>query len=237
MKAGSVQLYPVPGNQTLTCNIQQCPNFVGAPLPPDPGAHRGTPLQFRQVRTLLNIPATSYIQFSVRRFGSQGTTGKTMIIVLMGVTGSGKTTVGKLLADELGWKYYDADDFHSPANIEKMKRGIPLDDVDRKPWLESLRDLIRNRLERAENGVIACSALKASYRNYLLVNDEVRLIYLKGDYELIHKRLSDRSSHYMNPKLLDSQFDLLEEPKGHLAIDVSSSPAEIVKNIREHLGL
>jgi gluconokinase len=160
-----------------------------------------------------------------------------MIIVLMGVTGSGKTTVGKLLADELGWKYYDADDFHSPANIEKMKRGIPLDDVDRKPWLESLRDLIRNRLERAENGVLACSALKASYRNYLLVNDEVRLIYLKGDYELIHKRLSDRSSHYMNPKLLDSQFETLEEPEGHLAIDVSLSPAEIVKNIREHLGL
>jgi gluconokinase len=160
-----------------------------------------------------------------------------MIIVLMGVTGSGKTTVGKLLADELGWKYYDADDFHSPANIEKMKRGIPLDDVDRKPWLESLRDLIRNRFERAENGVLACSALKASYRNYLLVNDEVRLIYLKGDYELIHKRLSDRSSHYMNPKLLDSQFETLEEPEGHLAIDVSLSPAEIVKNIREHLGL
>jgi gluconokinase len=160
-----------------------------------------------------------------------------MIIVLMGVTGSGKTTVGKLLADELGWKYYDADDFHSPANIEKMKRGIPLDDVDRKPWLESLRDLIRNRFERAENGVLACSALKASYRNYLLVNDEVRLIYLKGDYDLIHKRLGDRSSHYMNPKLLDSQFDLLEEPEGHLAIDVSSSPAEIVRNIREHLGL
>jgi len=160
-----------------------------------------------------------------------------MIIVLMGVTGSGKTTVGKLLADELGWKYYDADDFHSSASIEKMKQGIPLDDVDRKPWLESLRDLIRNRLERAENCVLACSALKASYRDYLLVNDEVRLIYLKGDYQLIHKRLSDRSSHYMNPKLLDSQFDLLEEPKGHLAIDVSSSPPEIVKNIREHLGL
>jgi gluconokinase len=118
-----------------------------------------------------------------------------------------------------------------------MKQGIPLDDVDRKPWLESLRDLIRNRLKRAENCVLACSALKASYRDYLLVNDEVRLIYLKGDYDLIHKRLSDRSSHYMNPKLLDSQFDLLEEPKGHLAIDVSSSPHEIVNNIREHLGL
>ena len=160
-----------------------------------------------------------------------------MIVILMGVTGSGKTTVGKLLTDELGWNYYDADDFHSPANIEKMKQGIPLDDVDRKPWLESLRDLIRNRLERAENCVLACSALKASYRDYLLVNDEVHLIYLKGDYELIHKRLSDRSSHYMNPKLLDSQFETLEEPEGGFRIDVSMSPSEIVSSIREHLGL
>ena len=97
--------------------------------------------------------------------------------------------------------------------------------------------MILNRLEGAENCVLACSALKASYRNYLLVNDEVRLIYLKGHYDLIQKRLSDRSGHYMNPKLLESQFETLEEPEGHLAIDVSSAPAEIVKNIREHLGL
>jgi len=160
-----------------------------------------------------------------------------MIIVLMGVTGSGKTTVGKLLSAELNWDYYDADDFHSPANVEKMKSGNPLDDADRKPWLETFRDLIRNRLERAENCVLACSALKASYRDYLLINDEVRLIYLKGNYGLIQKRLSDRNGHYMNPKLLDSQFEILEEPEGHLAIDVSSPPAEIVKNIRGHLGL
>jgi gluconokinase len=160
-----------------------------------------------------------------------------MIIVLMGVTGSGKTTVGKLLSAELGWNYYDADDFHSPANVEKMKRGIPLDDADRKPWLETLRDLIRNRLERAENCVLACSALKASYRDYLLINDEVRLIYLKGNHGLIQERLSDRSGHYMNAKLLDTQFEILEEPEGHVAIDASSPPAEIVKNIREHLGV
>lgn len=155
----------------------------------------------------------------------------------MGVTGSGKTTLGERLSTELGWNYYDADDFHSPANVEKMKRGIPLDDADRKPWLEILRNLIRNCLEGGENCVLACSALKKSYRDYLLINDEVRLVYLRADYGLIKKRLSDRSGHYMNAKLLDSQFEILEEPEGHLAIDVSSPPAEIVKNIREHLGL
>ena len=160
-----------------------------------------------------------------------------MIIVLMGVTGSGKTTVGRLLADELGWPFDDADDFHQAGNIEKMKRGIPLDDADRKPWLESLHDLIRKRLERGENGVLACSALKQSYRDYLLIDETVHLIYLRGDYELIKGRLSDRSGHYMNPQLLDSQFETLEEPEGHPGIDVSSPPAEIVKTIREYLGL
>jgi gluconokinase len=160
-----------------------------------------------------------------------------MIVVLMGVTGSGKTTVGRMLAAELGWNYYDADDFHSPANIEKMKRGIPLDDADRKPWLEALRDLIQNRLERSENCVLACSALKRSYRDYLLVDEQVRLIYLRGSYELIKKRLSERRGHYMNPQLLDSQFETLEEPEGHLTIDVSLPSAEIVKSIRDQLGL
>jgi len=160
-----------------------------------------------------------------------------MIVVLMGVTGSGKTTVGRMLAAELGWNYYDADDFHSPANIEKMKRGIPLDDADRKPWLEALRDLIRNRLERSENCVLACSALKKGYRDYLLIDERVRLIYLRGSYELIKKRLSERRGHYMNPQLLDSQFETLEEPEGHLTIDASLPADEIVKSIRDQLGL
>lgn len=160
-----------------------------------------------------------------------------MIVILMGVTGSGKTTVGKLLADELGWEFYDADDFHPPGNIEKMKRGIPLDDADRKPWLETLNDLIRNRLEQGENGVLACSALKASYRDYLLIDEKVRLVYLKGDHELIRERLNDRTGHYMNPKLLDSQFETLEEPEGNFRVDASRSPSEIVTSIRDHLGL
>ncbi len=160
-----------------------------------------------------------------------------MIIVLMGVTGSGKTTVGKLLAAELGWRYYDADDFHAPANVEKMKLGVPLDDADRKPWLETLRDLIRKCLEQSENCILACSALKESYRDYLLLSDEVHLVYLRGSYDLIQQRLTDRSGHYMNPKLLRSQFEILEEPQGRLAIEISLPPAEIVKTIREQLGL
>jgi gluconokinase len=160
-----------------------------------------------------------------------------MIIVLMGVTGSGKTTVGRLLAAELGWNYYDADDFHSPANVEKMKHGVPLDDADRQPWLETLRNLIRDCLERSENCILACSALKESYRNYLLLSEHVRLVYLRGSYDLIQQRLADRSDHYMNPKLLRSQFEILEEPQGHLVVDVSLPTAEIVRTIKEQLGL
>jgi gluconokinase len=160
-----------------------------------------------------------------------------MIVILMGVTGSGKTRMGKLLADELGWEFYDADDFHPSGNIEKMKRGIPLDDADRKPWLETLNHLIRNRLEHGENGVLACSALKRSYRDYLLIDEKVHLIYLMGDYELIKGRLNNRSGHYMNPNLLDSQLETLEEPEGCLRINASMSPSEIVRNIKDHLGL
>jgi gluconokinase len=160
-----------------------------------------------------------------------------MIIVLMGVTGSGKTTVGKLLAAKLGWSYYDADDFHSPANVEKMKRGIPLDDTDRKPWLESLRELIRDRVASGENGVLACSALKRTYRDGLVLSDAVRLVYLQGSRELIRQRLSERQGHFMDPKLIDSQFEILEEPEGELTIDVALPANEIVERIMIDLGL
>src|SRR5688500_16922313 len=111
-----------------------------------------------------------------------------MVLILMGVTGSGKTTVGTLLARELGWKYFDADDFHPRANVEKMGAGIPLDDDDRWPWLEALSKLIRGCIERGEDAVLACSALKKSYRSSLRVDESVKLIYLKGDYGLIKER-------------------------------------------------
>jgi gluconokinase len=160
-----------------------------------------------------------------------------MIIVLMGVTGSGKTTVGRLLAEDLGWTYADADDFHSEQNLEKMKSGIPLDDADRKPWLESLRELVRDCLIRSEDAVLACSALKESYREFLLFDEQVKLVYLKGDYQVIRERLAQRRGHYMDPTLVDSQFQTLEEPLEGLRIDASSDPHVIITTIRNGLGI
>ncbi len=160
-----------------------------------------------------------------------------MVIVIMGVSGSGKTTVGRLLAEELGWKYFEGDDYHSAASVEKMRRGLPLDDSDRWPWLEALRGLIRECLERGESAVLACSALKENYRRLLLIDERVVLVYLRGDYELIQRRLGGRRGHYMNPGLLASQFETLEEPETAIHVNVCASPAEIVKEIRGRLGL
>lgn len=160
-----------------------------------------------------------------------------MLIVLMGVSGSGKTTVGRLLARELGWKYFEGDDYHPAASVEKMRSGIPLDDTDRRPWLEALRTVIRDCLVRNESAVLACSALKESYREFLSVDERVVFIYLKGSYELIHRRLCARGGHFMNPGLLESQFDALEEPTAALHVDISSSPEELVEEIRSRLGL
>ena len=155
----------------------------------------------------------------------------------MGVTGSGKTTVGRLLARKLGWKYFDADDFHPAGNLDKMRSGIALDDNDRQPWLEGLRDLIRDSLKSGENAVLACSALKEKYRRLLLIDERVKLVFLKGDFQLIQKRLSKRRGHYMNPALLESQFATLEEPNESIEIDISSDTAEIVRIIRRRLGV
>ena len=160
-----------------------------------------------------------------------------MIIVLMGVTGSGKTTVGRLLAEDLGWTYADADDFHSEPNIEKMKAGIPLNDADRKPWLERLGKLVRDCLIKSENAVLACSALKESYREYLLLDEQVKLVYLKGDYQVIRERLAQRRGHYMDPTLLDSQFETLEEPRSGLRVDASSDPHATISIIRNGLSV
>lgn len=158
-----------------------------------------------------------------------------MVIVIMGVTGSGKTTIGKLLAAKLGWRYFDADDFHPAANIKKMSSGQPLTDVDRLPWLQTLRTLVRESLDRNENCVLACSALKRSYREYLLLDERVKLIYLKGDARVIQARLAQRQGHYMAPALLDSQFDILEEPGAETQVPITSSPEDIVRTIEERL--
>jgi gluconokinase len=160
-----------------------------------------------------------------------------MIIILMGVSGVGKTTIGKELAQELHWRFAEGDDFHSAANIAKMHAGIPLTDEDRAPWLQSLRSAITGWLAAGENVVLACSALKASYRETLRVGPEVKFVYLRGNYELIAQRLASRHGHYMNPHLLRSQFDTLEEPKDTVTIDVGPAVAQIVKEIRAALGV
>ncbi|MBD2508772.1 gluconokinase [Nostoc muscorum FACHB-395] len=161
-----------------------------------------------------------------------------MIIIVMGVSGSGKTTIGKLLADSLGWEFSDADSFHSPENVEKMRRGIPLTEADRMPWLKDLQAAIKHWLQENKNVVLACSALKDSYRQFL-VSDSVRtkLVYLKGSYELIQIRLKERSNHYMSETLLNSQFDTLEEPLDTISMDVAQPPQIIVQNIRTALRL
>jgi gluconokinase len=162
-----------------------------------------------------------------------------MIVVLMGVSGSGKTTVGKTLARELGWTFLDADDYHPAANVEKMRRGVPLTDDDRRPWLETLRRLIREARGRGESVVLACSALKHAYQDYLQDHapEAVRLVHLRGPEELIRRRLASRVGHFMNPALLHSQFETLEPP-GHAApVDVDATPEEVVARVRRELGV
>ncbi len=155
-----------------------------------------------------------------------------MILILMGVSGAGKTTIGRVLAQELHWQFAEGDDFHSAANIAKMHAGIPLTDEDRAPWLQSLRHAITEWLASRENVVLACSALKASYREILQVSPEVKFVYLRGSFELIAQRLASRHGHYMNPHLLRSQFDTLEEPKDTVTIDVGPPVPQIVREIR-----
>jgi gluconokinase len=163
-----------------------------------------------------------------------------VIVIAIGVSGAGKTTIGKLLAQELGWPFYEADDFHSQANIDKLHRGIPLTDADRWPWLESLRQLIKRSLETGENAVLACSALKRAYRERLHVSDEVKFVFLRGDYAPIEKQLRRRHGHFMNPELLRSQFADLEEPKPDedmVTIELGRTPQELVEEIKTKLRL
>jgi gluconokinase len=150
----------------------------------------------------------------------------------MGVSGCGKTSVGRSLAAALSWDFYDADDFHPPANVDKMANGIPLDDTDRAPWLAALHKLIESSLKVDRPGVLACSALKERYRQQLLNGNEgVQIIYLRGSYDIIWARMQQRSDHYMKPHMLRSQFEALEEPTTALTIDISTPVDEIVQEI------
>jgi gluconokinase len=160
-----------------------------------------------------------------------------MVIILIGVSGAGKTMVGRLLAGAVGYQFYDADDFHPPANIDKMSRGIPLDDTDRRPWLEALAALVRRCLAAQADAVLACSALKEAYRRYLLIDPHVRLVYLKAEPDLIRERLVQRRGHFMNPTLLESQFATREEPHDAFWVDAALHPTQIVTAIRRHLQI
>jgi gluconokinase len=155
----------------------------------------------------------------------------------MGPAGSGKTTVGELLASQLGWEFADADNFHSPANIEKMAHGVPLDDNDRIPWLNSIREAMEQWNAQRRSVVLACSALKKIYRERLQINSGVKLAYLKGTYDLLRERLHSRRGHYATEQLLASQFADLEEPEDAITVDVAHSPEEIVAEIRRQLAL
>jgi gluconokinase len=159
-----------------------------------------------------------------------------MFILVMGVTGSGKTTVGKLLSAAMGWPFYDADDFHSPENVRKMASGVPLTEEDRGPWLEELHRLISQRNERGKNGILACSALKTAYRRILSAEADLAVVYLKAHPGLIRSRLDTRSGHYMSPRLIESQFLDLEEPKEGIIIDAARPPEQIVETIRSELA-
>lgn len=166
-----------------------------------------------------------------------GTQVRSRTIVLMGVCGSGKTTLGQRLSQQLGWDFFDGDDFHPSANVDKMASGRPLDDDDRRPWLEALRDLLDRRLAAGEGTILACSALKESYRSLLgTERPEILLVFLDGSRELLSARMASRQGHFMPSGLLDSQLATLEDPLGDggkpaLRLDVSQTPAELCLQI------
>ena len=165
--------------------------------------------------------------------------GVVMILVLMGVSGSGKTTVGAALARKLGWTFVDADDYHPAANIDKLHRGIALDDDDRRPWLQAVRRRMEEARDRGENSVLACSALKHAYQEYLQHEDpaHIQFVHLRGSEELIRSRLAARKKHFMNPSLLHSQFETLEPPRDAIPIDIDASPEVLADRIRRRASL
>jgi len=161
-----------------------------------------------------------------------------MVLITMGVAGCGKTTVGRLLAEITGGRFFDGDQYHSSESVAKMRQGIPLTDEDRRLWLQALREIIEQNLEKEALTVISCSALKEDYRQFLQQNDQrVKFVYLKGSFSLIEKRMQNRRGHYFSPQLLQSQFETLAEPKNALEVNIDSPPAAIAADIRERLGI
>ena len=163
-----------------------------------------------------------------------------MILVLMGVMGTGKTTIGHLLVAKTGWQFAEGDDFHSKANVDKMHAGIPLNDDDREPWLESLHDQIEDWYRRGVDAVLTCSALKQKYRDTLrggLAADAVQFVVLQAPKAVLAERVSHRPGHFMSPALLDSQLATLEDPKGALHVSVEGSPEAAVQQIMTALHL
>jgi gluconokinase len=163
---------------------------------------------------------------------------RALAIILMGVSGCGKTSVGETLAQVLGWPFYDGDDFHSRENVAKMASGVPLNDEDRAPWLASLHDLISEHLARGESMLLACSALKQQYRHQLAEgNPGTVFVHLKGEFDLIYGRMQARPGHYMNPEMLRSQYEALEEPEEALTIEIDRSVEDLAKEIITQLDL
>jgi gluconokinase len=160
-----------------------------------------------------------------------------MVIVVMGVSGSGKSTVGAQLALQLGWGFADADDYHAAASVEKMRNGVPLADADRAPWLKALRSLILGWIEAGKSVVLACSALKQTYRDQLRGREDVRFVYLKVRRDVLSQRLLERHDHYMKESMLDSQLKALEEPIDAIVVDANGTPENIVRSIRANLNV
>jgi gluconokinase len=159
-----------------------------------------------------------------------------MILLVLGVTGSGKSTIGRMLAERLGWVYLEADNFHSAGNKEKMHRAVPLTEADRQPWLDAMHTELQKQDAQGKNVVLACSALREQYRNTLMAGLNVKLIYLRGFRELIAGRLRQRTDHFAGEPILDDQFAVLEEPQSALVVDIAESPEQIVEEILRRIA-
>jgi len=178
-----------------------------------------------------------YSEFDLEKSPSSDPESRGCVLIIGGVSGAGKTTVGKALAERLNWRFIEGDNFHPDTNVAKMRRGEPLNDSDREPWLHRLRDEIKTCLDKGERAILACSALKESYRALLRVDPErVRFVFLTGNYEVLRKRITQRHNHFMGPDLLASQLETLDLPDYGLAVDVNQPIASIVNLILDHLS-